>query len=130
MHPRACVSQQFDTIRGPPADCTQRGNFKYRHLDADGIIPKGVRVVDGDVLVNKFIPSSSQDGGLPVRAAPLCYKGPVPGFVDQVCARMQSRALLDCYRNVFLHYLAKVPNSHKNLFQKFQKKSKIFDFFL
>eukprot|EP00668_Euglena_longa_P033150 GGOE01042677.1.p1 GENE.GGOE01042677.1~~GGOE01042677.1.p1 ORF type:complete len:1135 (-),score=406.12 GGOE01042677.1:113-3463(-) len=78
------TQEMFDVLRPPPVDCTQRHNFKFRHLDSDGIIPKGVRVVDGDVLVNKYIPAASDEGGAPYRPAPLCYKGPVPGYVDQV----------------------------------------------
>ena len=41
-------------------------------------------MTDGDVLVNKYVPSASEEGGPPLRAAPLCYKGPVAGYVDHV----------------------------------------------
>eukprot|EP00906_Rhabdomonas_costata_P033239 RCo046839 len=75
--------ESFDRLLPPPPDCTGV-NAKFRHLDPDGLVPAGVTVRDGDVLVNRYVPSTSEDGGPPIKPAWLTYKGPVPAVVDQV----------------------------------------------
>ena len=74
---------------------------KFDKLDEDGIVLVGERVVNGDVLVNKYVPNDTQppvdkNGSLltpgqmsngepiPHKPSPLCYKNPTESYVDQV----------------------------------------------
>lgn len=65
---------------------------KYQALEPDGIAGAGERVDTNDVIVNKQSPSNALDNSInPGQAdsstyknAPMSYKSPVPGFVDQV----------------------------------------------
>jgi DNA-directed RNA polymerase III subunit RPC2 len=68
----------------PPQDKHPR-NERYHGLDVDGIVSKGVRMTQGDILVNKFTPSRTAPGGpVTFRPQPLTFKGPAPAIVDHV----------------------------------------------
>jgi DNA-directed RNA polymerase III subunit RPC2 len=67
-------------------------NPKFSHLDTDGIVRVGERVEPGSTLVNKHMPSNTNDTlpnplSLPdsqYKPFPLTYKGPTFGYVDKV----------------------------------------------
>eukprot|EP01013_Petalomonas_cantuscygni_P043769 TRINITY_DN8444_c0_g1_i1.p1 TRINITY_DN8444_c0_g1~~TRINITY_DN8444_c0_g1_i1.p1 ORF type:complete len:1174 (+),score=284.30 TRINITY_DN8444_c0_g1_i1:192-3713(+) len=65
---------------------------QLKKLDVDGIVAPGTFVVDGDVLVNRYVPVA-EGGGAPgapgsgavaLRASPVLYKGSVGAYVDKV----------------------------------------------
>eukprot|EP00755_Sulcionema_specki_P022799 Sspe_Gene.77373::Locus_48340_Transcript_1_1_Confidence_1.000_Length_3591::g.77373::m.77373/K03021/RPC2, POLR3B; DNA-directed RNA polymerase III subunit RPC2 len=74
-----------DIVLPKPAD---GGMEDMAQLDDDGIVPRGARVKNGDILVNKHIPAyvTGPNGTREIRHVPaqLRYKGIHPAIVDQV----------------------------------------------
>jgi len=68
------VAPRPDDVTGP--------NARKAKLDDDGIVPRGARVMDGDVLVNRVMPTETGEA-----EAPLVFKGACKqaATVDQVC---------------------------------------------
>eukprot|EP00756_Hemistasia_phaeocysticola_P064166 Hpha_TRINITY_DN7574_c0_g1::TRINITY_DN7574_c0_g1_i1::g.19131::m.19131/K03021/RPC2, POLR3B; DNA-directed RNA polymerase III subunit RPC2 len=68
------VAPRPDDVTGP--------NARKARLDADGIVPRGARVKDGDVLVNRVAPTEAGEVD-----APMIFKGACkqPATIDQVC---------------------------------------------
>ncbi|PWY98866.1 putative DNA-directed RNA polymerase III, 130 kd subunit [Testicularia cyperi] len=92
-----------DRLADAPVDeATGRRQKRYDILEADGIAGVGERVEQGDVFVNKQTPTNANDNSsaaimagalgsnsaasasVSYKAAPLSYKPPVSGYVDQV----------------------------------------------
>ncbi|KAJ9478866.1 DNA-directed RNA polymerase III subunit RPC2 [Pseudozyma hubeiensis] len=82
----------------PVDDSTGKRQKRYDILEADGIAGVGERVEQGDVYVNKQTPVNANDNSsaaimigasnaaasVAYKSAPLSYKPPVSGYVDQV----------------------------------------------
>lgn len=82
----------------PVDDATGKRQKRYDILEADGIAGVGERVEQGDVFVNKQTPVNANDNSsaaimigasnaaasVAYKSAPLSYKPPVSGYVDQV----------------------------------------------
>lgn len=81
-----------DRILKPPRDLLPSRFKVFEAIDNDGIANIGAIIENGDILVNKEIPNSSQDGeavGTAVQAvsyvpSPSKFKGPCVSLVDQV----------------------------------------------
>lgn len=89
------VNNTCDVLVGPPKFEDQSGmninvfkkrNKKYEKLGQDGIIEVGVRVEEGDVLINKESPSSTKEisSNVSYIPCPLVYKDKGGGIVDKV----------------------------------------------
>ncbi|SPO32397.1 probable DNA-directed RNA polymerase III, 130 KD subunit [Ustilago trichophora] len=89
----------YDRLADAPVDeSTGKRQKRYDILEADGIAGVGERVEQGDVYVNKQTPvnandnssaaimmgASSNAASVAYKSAPLSYKPPVSGYVDQV----------------------------------------------
>lgn len=82
----------------PVDDTTGKRQKRYDILEADGIAGVGERVEQGDVYVNKQTPVNANDNSsaaimigasnaaasVAYKSAPLSYKPPVSGYIDQV----------------------------------------------
>ena len=83
----------------PVDDSTGKRQKRYDILEADGIAGVGERVEQGDVYINKQTPVNANDNSsaaimigassnaaasVAYKSAPLSYKPPVNGYVDQV----------------------------------------------
>ena len=88
-YPNGTHDRLADAPRGPDGTIPK----KYQTLEPDGISGAGERVDTHDVIVNKQSPSNALDNSInPSQAdvsstyknAPMSYKAPVPGYVDQV----------------------------------------------
>ncbi|GLH02785.1 DNA-directed RNA polymerase I subunit RPA2 [Gryllus bimaculatus] len=85
------ANRSFDRILGPLMDAaTGKIIFKHDILDKDGICSPGEKVENRQVLVNKSMPSLTQN---PVNnmesqpeyiEVPVQYKGPVPSYIERV----------------------------------------------
>ncbi|KAJ1019959.1 hypothetical protein NDA16_004240 [Ustilago loliicola] len=88
-----------DRLADAPVDeSTGKRQKRYDILEADGIAGVGERVEQGDVYVNKQTPVNANDNSsaaimigasnaaasVAYKSAPLSYKPPVSGYVDQV----------------------------------------------
>ncbi|KAJ1031284.1 hypothetical protein NDA18_002501 [Ustilago nuda] len=88
-----------DRLADAPVDeSTGKRQKRYDILEADGIAGVGERVEQGDVFVNKQTPVNANDNSsaaimigasnaaasVAYKSAPLSYKPPVSGYVDQV----------------------------------------------
>lgn len=88
-----------EKVAPPPNDVgSNKRSEKYRALDKDGIVARGARIVNGDVLVNKLVPAGYKTlppgvGGnnsnqainvLEYIMAPIVYRGRDPAIVDHV----------------------------------------------
>ncbi|GMM30086.1 DNA-directed RNA polymerase III core subunit [Martiniozyma asiatica (nom. inval.)] len=65
--------------------------WQHNALDNDGLAEVGMRVQSGQIYVNKCIPTSTTDTGIPGssgqgthREQPMIYRAPEPSYVDQV----------------------------------------------
>lgn len=74
------MSSQGERIALRPANTTGPNERKGR-LDDDGIVPRGARVKDGDVLVNKVVPNVRGEHDDPLVFRGACKR---PATVDQV----------------------------------------------
>jgi len=89
---RKYANGTFDRLADAPV--TERGERLRRFdvLEADGIAGAGERLEPGDVFVNKQMPTNANDNSagtllssaVTYKSAPLSYKAPVEGYVDQV----------------------------------------------
>jgi len=76
---------------GPGRDATT-GEIIWKHkgLDADGIVQPGERINDRQVLVNKSMPTvtnqiAGHNAGTPeYKDVPISYRGPIPSYVEKV----------------------------------------------
>lgn len=88
-----------DRLADAPVDeSTGKRQKRYDILEADGIAGVGERVEQGDVFVNKQTPVNANDNSsaaimigasnaaasVAYKSAPLSYKPPVSGYIDQV----------------------------------------------
>jgi len=89
------ANQTFDKVMGPSRDSeTNEVIFKHKALDTDGIVAPGERVESRQVLVNKSMPTVTNQytkgskGAMQAppeyRDVPVSYKGPVPSYVEKV----------------------------------------------
>eukprot|EP00111_Clytia_hemisphaerica_P015648 TCONS_00046187-protein len=88
---RRYANQTFDRVMGPGRDATT-GEIIWKHkgLDADGIVQPGERISDRQVLVNKSMPTvtnqiAGHNAGTPeYKDVPISYRGPIPSYVEKV----------------------------------------------
>ncbi|KAN0065336.1 DNA-directed RNA polymerase III complex subunit Rpc2 [Thecaphora frezii] len=83
-----------DRLADAPVDENGKKQKRYDILQADGIAGVGERVDQGDVYVNKQTPVNANDNSsaaisqnaaaVQYKSAPLSYKPPVFGYIDQV----------------------------------------------
>ncbi|EPQ30816.1 uncharacterized protein PFL1_01715 [Pseudozyma flocculosa PF-1] len=83
-----------DRLADAPVDENGKKQKRYEILQADGIAGVGERVDQGDVYVNKQTPVNANDNSsaamsqnaaaVQYKSAPLSYKTPVFGYIDQV----------------------------------------------
>jgi len=91
---RRYANQTFDRVMGPGRD-SLTGDIAWRHktLDQDGICMPGERVKDKQILVNKSMPTvtnqmakSASGQAVPVeyKDVPISYRGPIPTYCEKV----------------------------------------------
>lgn len=83
-----------DRLADAPLDENGKKQKRYEILQADGIAGVGERVDQGDVYVNKQTPINANDtstaalsqnaAAVQYKSAPISYKPPVFGYIDQV----------------------------------------------
>lgn len=85
-------SHRYDRLADAPKDeYTGQTQKKYDIVQLDGLAGVGERVDPGDVYVNKQSPTNANDNtfngqaaSVPFKNAPLTYKSPVAGNIDQI----------------------------------------------
>ncbi|XP_057313106.1 DNA-directed RNA polymerase III subunit RPC2-like [Hydractinia symbiolongicarpus] len=91
---RRYANQTFDRVMGPGRDSVT-GDIVWKHkiLDIDGICQPGERVLDRQLLVNKSVPTVTNQlaqsaTGKPAppeyKDVPVSYRGPIPAYVEKV----------------------------------------------
>ncbi|KAI9138686.1 DNA-directed RNA polymerase [Paraphysoderma sedebokerense] len=88
---RKYANGSFDRVADPPVDpATNKIPERFDILDRDGLAAPGEQVKQGQIYVNKQIPTgttadptpNSKDVGF--KSAPMSYKYPVPAHIDKV----------------------------------------------
>lgn len=91
------ANRSFDRILGPLMDSTT-GKIIFKHdiLDKDGICSPGEKVENRQVLVNKSMPSLTQNPVNSIESqpeyieVPIQYKCPVPSYIEKVMVSSDS----------------------------------------
>ncbi|XP_047141151.1 DNA-directed RNA polymerase III subunit RPC2 isoform X1 [Hydra vulgaris] len=88
------ANQTFDRVMGPSRDAkTGEIIWKHKVLDTDGICRAGEQVLDKQVLVNKSMPTitnqltqttAGQLNTTDYKDVPTSYHGPIPSYVEKV----------------------------------------------
>ncbi|PKI83324.1 Ret1p [Malassezia vespertilionis] len=88
---RKYANGTFDRLADAPVSESGERLRRFDTLEMDGIAGAGERLEPGDVFVNKQVPANANDNSagtvhtdMSYKAAPLSYKAPVEGYVDQV----------------------------------------------
>ena len=89
---RKYANGTFDRLADAPVTDSGERMRRFECLEADGIAGAGERLEPGDVFVNKQMPTNANDNSagtmlntaVSYKSAPLSYKAPVEGYVDQV----------------------------------------------
>ncbi|WFD25347.1 DNA-directed RNA polymerase [Malassezia nana] len=89
---RKYANGTYDRLADAPVNEHGEPLRRYESLEADGITGAGERLESGDVFVNKQMPTNANDNSagtvlhsaVSYKSAPLSYKAPVEGYVDQV----------------------------------------------
>ena len=77
---------------GDPSDDKGKGvPYKHRILDADGLARVGEKIRDGQVYINKHVPSNTTSTGIgsdagdnSFKPAPMTYRLPDPSYIDKI----------------------------------------------
>ncbi|KAK2158794.1 hypothetical protein LSH36_164g11051 [Paralvinella palmiformis] len=88
------ANQAFDKVMGPLIDAqTRKPIWRHEALDQDGICAPGERVMNKQLLVNKYMPTvtvpslqatGSGPGQHEYREVPISYKGIEPSYIEKV----------------------------------------------
>lgn len=89
---RKYANGTFDRLADAPVNEHGEPLRRFEALEADGISGAGERLEPGDVYINKQIPTNANDNSagtmlnsaITYKNAPLSYKSPVEGYIDQV----------------------------------------------
>ncbi|XP_044268535.1 DNA-directed RNA polymerase III subunit RPC2 isoform X2 [Tribolium madens] len=80
------ANQTFDRIQGPLIDTnTNAPLWKHAILDMDGIVAPGESVENKQVLVNKSVPTvSNQSTSVEYKDTPISYRNNEPSYIEKV----------------------------------------------
>lgn len=90
---RKYANGTFDRLADAPVLDNGERVRRFEALEPDGIAGAGERLAPGDVFVNKQVPTNANDNSagtlvgataVAYKSAPLSYKAPVEGYIDQV----------------------------------------------